>query len=420
MLPPGLVLRQPAFSQAVHEHRRSRRSASALRRLRSRALGRRPLVGRQRSHAGAVGRRLCAREPRRVVAVLAGAVRGAQRAAARELLPRVLRALLEPVEPRPAASRVPVAGPVEAELFRARVSRALLGLQRRRGLRSHGARRSRLLEDGRGSQARRPHHAPHQLRALRSARAAHGLACRRAGPRAGGARRQGHDRQRARLGSRRERLVLELPAGPLPALPRRGAGDAELRDVVVRPGAERRYVLEHLDELVVRRVRTSRNLFPRGQEGLFSPEMPAEERDAPDPRDRAQRPRVRRPGTRCRCRWRRRGPAPNALRAAPVLLRVYVAATSKGYEVMPGGLTRVADGIGSAAPRGSRSATSARTRGCSPINPSSSSACSRNARRASACTAAAATCRAARRTTCSGSAATRSAPRAPCACCAAW
>ncbi len=38
---------------------------------------------------------------------------------------------------------------------------------------------------------------------------------------------------------------------------------------------ERRYVLEHLDELVVRRVNSSRSLFPRGQEGLFTPDMPA-------------------------------------------------------------------------------------------------------------------------------------------------
>jgi uncharacterized alpha-E superfamily protein len=41
---------------------------------------------------------------------------------------------------------------------------------------------------------------------------------------------------------------------------------------------------------------------------------------------------------------------PTALRPAPVLLRVYVAATSKGYEVMPGGLTRVADGTDPHAP----------------------------------------------------------------------
>jgi uncharacterized circularly permuted ATP-grasp superfamily protein/uncharacterized alpha-E superfamily protein len=107
--------------------------------------------------------------------------------------------------------------------------------------------------------------------------------------------------------------------------------------------AERRYVLDHLDELVVRRVSSSRSLFPRGQEGLFTPDMPAEER-ARLIRD------IERNG------YEYVGQEPmslslaptwsgsSALRAAPVLLRVYVAGTSKGYEVMPGGLTRVADG----------------------------------------------------------------------------
>ena len=112
---------------------------------------------------------------------------------------------------------------------------------------------------------------------------------------------------------------------------------------------ERRYVLDHLDELVVRRVSSSRSLFPHGQEGLLTPETPAEERErlireiernghefvGQEPMALSLAPT-----------WS----APNALRAAPVLLRVYVAATSKGYEVMPGGLTRVADGIDPNAP----------------------------------------------------------------------
>ena len=34
----------------------------------------------------------------------------------------------------------------------------------------------------------------------------------------------------------------------------------------------------------------------------------------------------------------------SALQAAPIALRVYVAATAKGYQVMPGGLTRIALG----------------------------------------------------------------------------
>jgi uncharacterized circularly permuted ATP-grasp superfamily protein/uncharacterized alpha-E superfamily protein len=112
---------------------------------------------------------------------------------------------------------------------------------------------------------------------------------------------------------------------------------------------ERRHVLEHLDELVVRRVSSSRSLFPRGQEGLLTPETPAEDRErlireiernghefiGQEPMSLSLAPT-----------WS----GPNSLRPAPVLLRVYVAATSKGYEVMPGGLTRVADGIDPSAP----------------------------------------------------------------------
>jgi uncharacterized circularly permuted ATP-grasp superfamily protein/uncharacterized alpha-E superfamily protein len=112
---------------------------------------------------------------------------------------------------------------------------------------------------------------------------------------------------------------------------------------------ERRYVLEHLDELVVRRVSSSRSLFPRGQEGLFTPDMPAEARD-----------RLIREIERNGYEFIGQEPlslslAPtwsgaSALRPAPVLLRVYVAATSKGYEVMPGGLARLADGTDPHAP----------------------------------------------------------------------
>ena len=112
---------------------------------------------------------------------------------------------------------------------------------------------------------------------------------------------------------------------------------------------ERRYVLDHVDELVLRRVSSSRSLFPRGQEGLITPEMPAEERErlireiqrnghefmGQEPMSLSLAPT-----------WS----GPSSLRAAPVVLRVYVAATNKGYEVMPGGLTRVADGTDPHAP----------------------------------------------------------------------
>jgi uncharacterized alpha-E superfamily protein len=90
-------------------------------------------------------------------------------------------------------------------------------------------------------------------------------------------------------------------------------------------------------------------LFPRGQEGLLAPETPGEHRErlireiernghefvGQEPMSLSLAPT-----------WS----GPNSLRPAPVLLRVCVAATSKGYEVMPGGLTRVGDGIDPNAP----------------------------------------------------------------------
>jgi uncharacterized circularly permuted ATP-grasp superfamily protein/uncharacterized alpha-E superfamily protein len=107
---------------------------------------------------------------------------------------------------------------------------------------------------------------------------------------------------------------------------------------------ERRYVLDHLDELIVRRVSSSRSLFPRGQEGLFTPEMSAGDRELlirEIERNGHEFIGQEQLSLSVAPTWANA----NALRAAPVLLRVYVAATSKGYEVMPGGLTRVADGI---------------------------------------------------------------------------
>jgi uncharacterized circularly permuted ATP-grasp superfamily protein/uncharacterized alpha-E superfamily protein len=107
--------------------------------------------------------------------------------------------------------------------------------------------------------------------------------------------------------------------------------------------AERRYVLEHLDELVVRSVRTSRNVFAPGQGGVLTTAMSADERAL-------LKREIERSGhdfvgqetvsLSVAPTWS----GTSSLRAAPVVLRVYVAATNKGYEVMPGGLTRVANG----------------------------------------------------------------------------
>jgi uncharacterized circularly permuted ATP-grasp superfamily protein len=155
---------------------------------------------------------------------------------------------------------------------------------------------------------------------------------------------------------------------------------------------EREHVLNHLDELHVRRISASRNLFATGQGGLIGPETtPAErlrlireiERNGHDFVGQEAAALSNAPV------WSES----HTLKAAPISLRVYVAATASGYQVM--------------------------TPGCCPISPWSSSACSRSGRPISACTAAAAICRAALPTACSGSAATPSEPRSRCACSAA-
>ncbi len=132
-------IRQLTVPAAVRERFCPRQSAFALRRVRSRALGRRPLVGAQRPHAGAFGCGLRARESRRVVAVSARHVRGAQRTPARELLSFVQPAVPESRESRYASRRVPVARAGDAKLLRARIPRSLPRFQRSRRLRPYGA-----------------------------------------------------------------------------------------------------------------------------------------------------------------------------------------------------------------------------------------------------------------------------------------
>src|SRR5690606_17639432 len=106
---------------------------------------------------------------------------------------------------------------------------------------------------------------------------------------------------------------------------------------------EKRYVIEHLDELVVRRVSAARSLLGPGQDNLVRPDMtPAEraqlvaaiERSGYDFVGQESVPLSTAPV------WSDSG----ALTAAPIALRVYVAATAQGYEVMPGALARVAQG----------------------------------------------------------------------------
>ena len=82
-IPPPVVFGHRGFLRAGARPRAGRRPAPAAVRRRPRALARRPLVGGQRPHAGAVGRRLRAREPADRLARLPAAVPRAAGAAPR-------------------------------------------------------------------------------------------------------------------------------------------------------------------------------------------------------------------------------------------------------------------------------------------------------------------------------------------------
>ena len=126
-------------------------------------------------------------------------------------------------------------GPVQRDLLRARLPRALPRLHARRGRRPHRARRARLPEDARRARAGRRDPAPPRRRLLRSARAARRLVarrrrawCRRCAPATS------RSRTRSAAGSSRSPALLRVPAGALPRAARRGARAAVGRDVVVR------------------------------------------------------------------------------------------------------------------------------------------------------------------------------------------
>ena len=126
-------------------------------------------------HAGAVRRRLRAREPRHHLAPVARRVPRAARPRARAVLPRRCVRRCSPRAPADgerAARRAAHARPVQRDLLRARVPRPVARLPARRGRRPDGARRPRLPEDRLGPAARPRDPAPPRRRLLRSARAA--------------------------------------------------------------------------------------------------------------------------------------------------------------------------------------------------------------------------------------------------------
>jgi uncharacterized alpha-E superfamily protein len=107
---------------------------------------------------------------------------------------------------------------------------------------------------------------------------------------------------------------------------------------------ERDHVLQHLDDLVVHRISSAWSLFGSGQGSLVSAATTAEERERlVHAVERAGHDFVgQEPATLSVApAWS----GASSLTAVPITLRVYVAATDKGYEVMPGGLTRLAVGL---------------------------------------------------------------------------
>ena len=159
---------------------RGRHLAARLRRG-SGARARRPLVAAGRSHAGAVGRGLRARESRDPRA-------GAPRSDPDMAVRRVRgffgalreRMLADASGRRDAAGGDPHARPVQRNLFRARLSRAPARHAAGRRPRPHGARRHGVPQDARRTAPRAFDPAPARRRLLRSARAARRFRARRA------------------------------------------------------------------------------------------------------------------------------------------------------------------------------------------------------------------------------------------------
>ena len=134
-LPAAVVAGNPEFLRPLVGIEPSGRRASAVLRRRCRALAGRAMVGARRSHAGAVGRGLCAGEPARAVARDARHLSAASRRARRAVLPGVPGRAVGAQPPRRFPGLRADARADERDLFRARLSRALSRISsgRRRG-----------------------------------------------------------------------------------------------------------------------------------------------------------------------------------------------------------------------------------------------------------------------------------------------
>lgn len=105
--------------------------------------------------------------------------------------------------------------------------------------------------------------------------------------------------------------------------------------------SEREHVVNNIDELIVKRISSTRSLLSAAKSGRI---------DTGDDKRARLLDEIARHGhdfvgqERLSLSTAPVWDGDSALRAAPIVLRVYVAATEKGYEVMPGGLTRVSLG----------------------------------------------------------------------------
>ena len=255
LLPPSLVLSNPAFLRPCHGIRVPRGIHLHMHAV---DLARSPtaMVGARRPHAGAVGRRLCARKPDRAARTACPkrfASAHVHRLASFFRAQRDTLMALAPDSAQTSQGRASDARSVQRNLLRARLPRALSRLHAGRRRRPDGARSPRLHQDARRPSARRRHLPPARRQLLRSARTARRLVARRGRPRRGRSCRQRRDRQRARLRRDRDGRHHAVPA-------RRCAGTCSARSCCCRrspPGGadspdQLEYVLDHLDKLVIK------------------------------------------------------------------------------------------------------------------------------------------------------------------------
>jgi hypothetical protein len=199
-------LRAPGLPAPVRPDPPSRRAPALPCRLRPRPRRRRRVDGAVRSHPGAVGHGLRAREPGRRVPRASRHVPRGRGGAPGPVLPRAAgrAATGRPGPGRGAPHRGAHARAVERDGLRARCRRQLPRVPPRAGLRPAGARRSRLGAHPRSAGAGARHPPPRRSAVVRPAGAAARVHPRRPRPARGLSRRQRLGRQHPRQWCARE------------------------------------------------------------------------------------------------------------------------------------------------------------------------------------------------------------------------